>query len=178
MEQFSRRRWTTASPKSETCKKECFYVWAELCLRSIINKTAFHLGGRYEPLSPSTLRAPYLNGLVLIDLCFLGRPPLAHPELLQLALMDGSHDDGALRDSGELSFQFLSSVTRLGSFLNFLATDFITKVAQMFGGFLGSCEKHCFSIQTGYTTFWVTFGKKLGYFLFQHLVTLDVMNKF
>ena len=43
----------------------------------------------------------------------------------------------------------LAIVTRLGDFWNFLSTDFITKVAQMFGGFLGICEKHCFSSQTG-----------------------------
>ena len=31
-------------------------------------------------------------------------------------------------------------VARLGDFWNFLVTNFITKVAQMFGDFLGSCE--------------------------------------
>ena len=36
----------------------------------------------------------------------------------------------------------MSSVTRMGDFFNFLATNFITKVAQMFSDFLGSCEKH------------------------------------
>ena len=34
-------------------------------------------------------------------------------------------------------------------FLNFFATDFITKAAQMFGGFRAVVEKHCFSSQTG-----------------------------
>ena len=35
-----------------------------------------------------------------------------------------------------------ATVTRLGNFWNFLATNFITKVALMFGDFLGSYEKH------------------------------------
>ena len=43
----------------------------------------------------------------------------------------------------------MSSVTRLGNFCNFLATNFVTKVAQMFGDFSGSCENHCFLSQTG-----------------------------
>ena len=37
-----------------------------------------------------------------------------------------------------------SSVTRLGEFWNSLVTNFITKVAQMFDDFLGSCENHHF----------------------------------
>ena len=51
------------------------------------------------------------------------------------------------------------SVTRLGDFLNFLATNLITKVAQIVGDFLGSFEKHCFLSQTGLATFWATIGK-------------------
>ena len=35
-----------------------------------------------------------------------------------------------------------SSVTRFGDFWNFLAINFITKVAQIFGDFLGFFEKH------------------------------------
>ena len=37
---------------------------------------------------------------------------------------------------------------QIGDFWNLLAI-FFTKVAQMFGGFLGSCENHCFLSQTG-----------------------------
>ena len=37
-----------------------------------------------------------------------------------------------------------SSVTRLGDFLNFLATNFITKEAQMFSDLLGKNENHRF----------------------------------
>ena len=42
---------------------------------------------------------------------------------------------------------------------------------------MGSCENHCFLIQTGESTFGATF-KNLGYFLFQHLVALDERDKF
>ena len=68
------------------------------------------------------------------------------------------------------------SVTRLGSFWNFLLTNFIDQVAQMFADFLGSFQNHCFLSQTAEATFWVTFWKNLGYFLFQHLVTLGTMQ--
>ena len=42
----------------------------------------------------------------------------------------------------------MTNVTRLGNFWNFLATNFILKVAQMFGDFLGTCENHCYVSQT------------------------------
>ena len=42
----------------------------------------------------------------------------------------------------------------------------------MFGDFLGSCENHRILSQTVEATFWATLGEKLGYFLFQRLVTL------
>ena len=42
-----------------------------------------------------------------------------------------------------------TSVTRLGDFWNFLSTNLVSKVAQMFADFLGSCENLCFLIQTG-----------------------------
>ena len=58
------------------------------------------------------------------------------------------------------------SVTRLGDFCNFLVTIFITKVAQMFGDFMGSCENHRFLSQTGEATFWVTFAKTWATFYF------------
>ena len=48
-------------------------------------------------------------------------------------------------------------MTRLGGFWYFLATNFITKVAQMFGNILGRCENHRFLSQTGEVTFWATF---------------------
>jgi len=38
----------------------------------------------------------------------------------------------------------IPSVTRLGNFLKFSATNFLTKVAQIFGNFLGYCEMHYF----------------------------------
>ena len=41
---------------------------------------------------------------------------------------------------------------QIGDFWNLLAI-FFTKVAQMFGGFLGSCEIHCFLSQTAQATF-------------------------
>ena len=48
-------------------------------------------------------------------------------------------------------------MTRLGDFWNFLVTNFITKVAQMFGDFLGSCENYHFLSQI----FEATFGQLL-----------------
>ena len=48
---------------------------------------------------------------------------------------------------------------KFGQFWNILATNFITKVALIFGDILGSCEKHCSLSQTGQATFWSTFGK-------------------
>ena len=50
-----------------------------------------------------------------------------------------------------------NSVTRLG-------INFVTKVAQMFGEFLGSCENHRILSQPGEATFCATW-KKLGLFL-------------
>ena len=51
------------------------------------------------------------------------------------------------------SLYSLISVTRLGDFCIFLVTIFITKVAQMFGDVLGSCNDHFFLSQTGEATF-------------------------
>ena len=68
-------------------------------------------------------------------------------------------------------FKSISSQGRLpvqcdqsGRLWNFVVTNFIAKVAQMFGNFLGSCKNHCFLSQTGESTFWATFGKNLGDF--------------
>ena len=57
-------------------------------------------------------------------------------------------------------------VTRLGDFWNFLATNFITKVAQMFGDFEGNCEKHFFFKSNWLGYFWATFGKTWATFYF------------
>ena len=53
----------------------------------------------------------------------------------------------------------LSSVIRLGDFCNFLATNFITKVAQMIGNFLGNFENHCILRQIVVATFRAIFGQ-------------------
>ena len=64
-----------------------------------------------------------------------------------------------------LSVSRVISVTRLGNFFIFLAINFITKVAQMFGDFLGSCEKHCFLKSNLIGYFWGNFWKNLGFFI-------------
>ena len=53
----------------------------------------------------------------------------------------------------------LSSVIRLGDFCNFLATNFITKVAQMIGNFWGNFENHCILRQIVVVTFRAIFGQ-------------------
>ena len=45
------------------------------------------------------------------------------------------------------------SVTRFGDFLQFLATKFLTKVAQMIGNFLGNFEKPQFYVKAALATF-------------------------
>ena len=70
----------------------------------------------------------------------------------------------------------VGSVTRLDDFWNSFGTNFLTKDVQMFGYFLLSCENHHFLSQTGEATFWATFVKNLGYFLFQHLVVGIIEN--
>ena len=47
-----------------------------------------------------------------------------------------------------------------------------TKVAQIFDNYLGYFQKHKLLEKTAMATFWATF-EKIGYFLFQHLVTLE-----
>ena len=61
----------------------------------------------------------------------------------------------------------VSSVTRLGDFFNFRGTIFLTIVAKIFLNFLGEFEIHYSSSKN-------CCGHLLGYFLFQHLVTLVV----
>ena len=42
---------------------------------------------------------------------------------------------------------------QIGQLLEFLGTNFITKVTQMMSDFLGHCENHCFLSQTGEANF-------------------------
>ena len=49
-------------------------------------------------------------------------------------------------------------MTRLSKFLKFLATNFLTKVAEIVGVFLGSFENSCFYVKTAVVTFWATVG--------------------
>ena len=55
----------------------------------------------------------------------------------------------------------------IGRFLEFLGNTFITKLAQMFGDFWGTCENHCIISQTGDATFWATFGKTWATFYYK-----------
>ena len=48
---------------------------------------------------------------------------------------------------------FSSSVTRLGDFWKFLATNFVTKVTQRYEDFLGYLENICFQVKTAMATF-------------------------
>ena len=75
-----------------------------------------------------------------------------------------------------LTFDFLISVTRLGDFWTFSATKFIAKEAQMIGNFLGYFKKLHYYVKTALAAFRAIFGKKLGYFLLQHLVTLFLIQ--
>ena len=66
---------------------------------------------------------------------------------------------------------FEASVTWLGDFGNFLATYFITKVAQVFIDLLGYFGKFHFCVKTAVSTLSQLL-EKLGFSSFQHLVTL------
>ena len=68
---------------------------------------------------------------------------------------------------GQVAKGELKIVIRLGDFWNFLAINFVTKVAQMFGDFLGNCENHHILSQTGEVTFWATFRKTWATFNFK-----------
>ena len=52
-------------------------------------------------------------------------------------------------DHGGMTLPAQKQCDQIGRILEFLATNFVTKVALMFGDFLGSYEKHCFISQTG-----------------------------
>ena len=71
----------------------------------------------------------------------------------------------------------MTSVTRLGDFWKFLATNLLSIVFQIFRDFLGCIEKHHFSVKLAVATFRGNFWKHSVYFLFQHLVSL-VMTTF
>ena len=68
-----------------------------------------------------------------------------------------------------------TSVTRLGDFLKFLLSNYISKVAQMFVD-IWSILKHKFQVKLPWLLFWATF-EKMGYFLIHYLVTLDSTEK-
>ena len=77
-----------------------------------------------------------------------------------------------LQQETEIIIFFYTSVTGLGDFQSFLTTNLLTKVSQMsrvffWGGLLGNN----FFCKNDVAIFWQLF-EKLGYFLFQNLVTL------
>ena len=49
-------------------------------------------------------------------------------------------------------------MTRLGYFEKTFASNFLTKVAQIFSGFLGSSDKCPFLVKTVQGSFWATLG--------------------
>ena len=58
-------------------------------------------------------------------------------------------------------------MTRLGKFWNFMATNFVSKVSQMFRDFFGQFLNYHLLSQTVVTTFGQLL-ENLGYFLFLH----------
>ena len=63
-------------------------------------------------------------------------------------------------ESVSLSTSSHNQCDQIGRFLEFIAKKIVTKVAQMFGDFLGNSENHCFLCQTDRATFgktWATF---------------------
>ena len=78
--------------------------------------------------------------------------------------------------SKKLSFSLCAFVSTYqcdqnGLFLKSLGHKISSKVAQIFGNICGNFETHDFLIKS-YRLLFGQFVKKLGYFLFQHLVTL------
>ena len=58
------------------------------------------------------------------------------------------------------------SVTRLGEFWKFFASNFLLKVAQMYGDFSGRSKKYFFQVKTAVATFRAILGeRKVGYFI-------------
>ena len=70
------------------------------------------------------------------------------------------------------TFALATSVTRLGDFWNFLVTNFIKKIAQMFGDFLGELWKQLLFKTNWWAYFLGNFWTNLSEFLFQSLVRL------
>ena len=67
---------------------------------------------------------------------------------------DGSFASQTSKQKYRCQHMFNSvSVTRFGDFLQFLATKFLTKVAQMIGNFLGNFEKPQFYVKAALATF-------------------------
>ena len=71
----------------------------------------------------------------------------------------------------------VNSVTRVGYFWKILATNFLAKVSQIFGDFLGYFGKYRFWSNNCDGYFLGHFAKKTWLFLFQLLVTLVVSLK-
>ena len=59
----------------------------------------------------------------------------------------------------------VNSVTRVGYFRKILATNFLAKVSQIFGDFLGYLENTAFEEITVMATFWATLQKNLALFI-------------
>ena len=66
----------------------------------------------------------------------------------------------------------LEQCDQIGRFSSFLGHKFRRKSSEMFCDFRAISIKHPFLVKTAVSTFWVTFGKILGYFWFKHQVTL------
>ena len=66
---------------------------------------------------------------------------------------------------------------QIGPFLKFCVTNCFTKVAKTFGEFFGAILKNAI-FKKNCCGFWGIFLKKLGNFLFQHLVTLHDIGWF
>ena len=68
------------------------------------------------------------------------------------------------------------SVTRLGDFWKFLATNLLTKVAQKHWWLLGLFWKGYLNVKTAVAYIWVTYGNFWATFLLQYLVTLAICD--
>ena len=66
----------------------------------------------------------------------------------------------------------LTSVTKFVDFSKFLVSKLVTKVAKIYGNYLGYFENETFWWKTAGPTVW----QILGYFLFQHFVTLVLFS--
>ena len=92
------------------------------------------------------------------------------------AMSSSTSSSGKVRKDGRKEGAI--SVTRLGAFWKFLATYFLTKVAQIIGYYLGYCahvESNTVWVKNAVAPFWTLSGK-FGLLLFQHLVTLGAID--